>query len=147
MQKEIKYNIDNNNCWNCISHAPSSNGRPSVSRNKKVYLIYRYMYEKKYGEIPKGMVARHICDNPMCINPDHILLGTHNDNVQDCVSKRRHSFGEKNGHTKLREYQVIEIIKDIEHTRKELAEIYKCKYSNIVDIKLGRRWTYLKSNI
>jgi transcriptional regulator with PAS, ATPase and Fis domain len=47
------------------------------------------MYEQINGAIPKGKLLRHKCDNPHCINPDHLETGTHQDNVNDKVSRGR----------------------------------------------------------
>lgn len=52
--------------------------------------VHRLMFERYYGPIPDGMVIRHKCDNPPCSNPDHLELGTQNDNVQDMKDRGRH---------------------------------------------------------
>lgn len=58
------------------------------------------------GPIPKGMVLRHKCDNPRCVNPDHLEPGTQMDNVRDMLEREREAKGEKNGAAKLTEAQV-----------------------------------------
>lgn len=55
---------------------------------------------------PKGMVVRHTCDVPRCVNPSHLVLGTVKDNVQDCVQRGRRAKGEKVGQSKLTENDV-----------------------------------------
>jgi hypothetical protein len=68
-------------------------------------------------KIPKDMCIMHLCDNPLCVNPAHLHLGTHKDNMQDKCNKKRQSFGEHNGRAKLTEQDVRAIYK--QHTDKQ----------------------------
>lgn len=86
--KEITYNIDKNGCWICTSHK-GTGGYPTIRINKKLINLSRFMYEKFIGDIPDGMCACHTCDNPSCINPDHIFIGTKGDNNRDRAKKGR----------------------------------------------------------
>jgi hypothetical protein len=52
---------------------------------------HRFAFELFFGEIPRGMVVSHSCDNPKCCNPGHLKLRTQAENVADCVAKGRHS--------------------------------------------------------
>lgn len=78
-------------------------------------LVHRKVYELAVGEIPKGMVIMHSCDNKLCINISHLSLGTQSDNVQDCIRKGRFTHtkhnGELNGRSKVTDEQVLEIRK------------------------------------
>lgn len=77
-------------------------------------LAHRQVYEEHHGEIPKGMRVLHRCDNPPCVNIDHLFLGTQGDNMTDMYRKRRHRTdfgprGEKHWNCKLSDEQVREI--------------------------------------
>lgn len=58
---------------------------------------HRISYLLEYGDIPDGLWVLHDCDNPGCVRPDHLYLGTHADNVRDRVARKRDSYGDRNG--------------------------------------------------
>lgn len=66
-----------------------SNGRGLIKHNGKMVLTYRVAFEAKHGPIPKGMSVLHLCDNPLCSNPDHLVLGTVKENNHDSILKGR----------------------------------------------------------
>lgn len=57
----------------------------------------RVAWTLTFGEIPSGMLVRHVCDNPPCVRPGHLLLGTVADNSRDCVERGRSARGERHG--------------------------------------------------
>ena len=64
---------------------------PSTPRSaRKSIAVHRYMWTQKYGPIPDGLMVCHKCDNPACMNTDHLFLGTARDNAQDMAKKGRH---------------------------------------------------------
>ena len=72
--------------------ATLTNGGHGVIRdNGKVVLAHHVAYRAKYGPIPEGMVVMHLCDNPACCNPGHMVPGTQKENTHDSVLKGRHS--------------------------------------------------------
>ena len=103
---------------------------------------HRVSYEMYHGPIPEGMKVCHTCDNPPCVNPEHLFLGTQKDNIQDCVKKKRIARGEKQGHSKLKEAQVRAILKD-ERSQREIAKTYNVAQPTISDIKRGKRWKHV----
>jgi hypothetical protein len=76
-------------------------------------LAHRYAWEQINGPIPDGMLVCHKCDNPACVNVDHMFLGTHLDNANDRDAKNRRIalFGERHGRAKL----TVDEVKEIRH--------------------------------
>lgn len=84
--------LKTNSCWIWASHI-SGNGYGYFSLNNKELRAHRVAYELTKGPIPKGLHVMHTCDNPKCVNPDHLKIGTHQDNMSDMVKKGRHHSG------------------------------------------------------
>ena len=108
----------------------------------------RFIYSEMFGEIPEGLVVRHKCDNPLCINPEHLELGTHQDNANDRVKRDRQAKGSRNGNAILNEEQVKEIKLLILNGKKnkELSEKYEVHPNIISDIRHERKWKHVKVN-
>jgi len=78
-------------------------------RRSTPILTHRVSWVMHHGSIPEGMLVCHHCDNPSCVRPDHLFLGTNADNVQDMIAKKRHAHGEQAPWSKVTKAQVIEI--------------------------------------
>jgi hypothetical protein len=77
-------------CWIWTGgNTPRGYGIFCPTGSKKMY-SHRFSYELHIGRIPNGMFVCHACDNPACIRPDHLFLGTARDNTMDMVTKGRH---------------------------------------------------------
>ena len=137
--------VANNNCW-LWGQAFRSSGYGCMTWEKKVIDAHRYSYSYYKGEIPKGLFVCHRCDNKMCVNPDHLFVGTPKDNVLDMVNKKRQRVGEKTNLNKLSELQVIDIKNCLSMGVRqiELVKKYNVSRTCICDIKTGKRWAYLK---
>ena len=104
---------------------------------------HRLAYEAVYGPIPTGMCVCHRCDNPRCVNPGHLFLGTQKDNMQDMVIKSRSTKGERNRHAKLTTCQVAQIRYLYalgNFTQQELADAYRVNNSNINRLLSRKQW-------
>lgn len=77
-------------CWLWTGAINSSNGYGRIRHNK---YTHRVSYEFHFGAIPKGLFVCHRCDNPPCVRPDHLFLGTPGDNMRDMHSKQRQACG------------------------------------------------------
>jgi len=97
LEERIKANIDiieNTNCWNWMG-AKACHGYGCINYNYKTQRVHRLSYTTFVGLIPDGMSVCHRCDNKLCCNPEHLFLGTHQDNMKDMIEKRRAHFQKK----------------------------------------------------
>ena len=98
------------------------------------------------GKIPKGMHVCHVCDVPLCVNPSHLWVGDHEQNMKDMVRKGRHRSNPLRGHlatnAKLREVDIIPI--GIEpRFHKEIAKDYGVSAGLISRVKTRRAWAHV----
>lgn len=137
--------IGDNDCWNWTKYCYKNGYGQFQLRflGKKYNLIAsRVAYELKNGLIPEGLLVCHKCDNPICVNPSHLFLGTQQDNMDDKVSKNRQARGETNGRSKLNWEVVNEIRKiyPINKSTSELSKKYNIDSSTIINILKGDNW-------
>ena len=108
-QLPIKGILTQNGCIECSSHSVVKGNYPQCMRNGKVWYIHRYVYTKWCEELPAGHVVMHKCDNPLCINIEHLTHGTHKDNNDDKVKKGRQAKGASHGRSRLTKSDAIYI--------------------------------------
>jgi hypothetical protein len=99
-------------CWIWTGYR-SSNRYGSIQINYKPYMAHRIMWLIVYNSMPNLLVL-HKCDNPICVNPEHLFLGTQSDNMKDMVSKDR-----------MRQFKIDNT--DVYNIKKLLAEGAKCR--------------------
>lgn len=133
-------------CWLWIGKK-AKGGYGSFSANGKSYIAHRFYYSLINGHIPDDIKACHKCDNPPCVNPDHIFLGTQSENLQDAVQKgRRRTRGEDNGFSKLTTQQVIEIRRSYSSgsmIKAEIARKFNTSKTNVTRIINRESWTHI----
>lgn len=108
---------------------------------------HRLSWAITHGRVPPSdMCICHRCDNPTCVRPDHLFLGTLKDNVQDCERKGRgnHAKGERQHCAKLTEADVREIRGPLRHiSTPKLAVRYGVHHSRISAARAGRTWKHV----
>ena len=145
-----KVSINDNLCWEFIgSTVHNGYGQIYVEEGLPCQLAHRVSFELAKSSIPEDLYVLHTCDNRLCINPAHLFLGTHQDNMDDMVSKKRHAHGEKASNVKLTEKEVLEIrAKYIpyQYTTSILATEYGVSVGCIKRIvnKSVRTWKHIK---
>jgi hypothetical protein len=145
--KKVEINVKENGCIECTSHHKLSTGYYLLMLNHKRKSLHRHVYEEMFGEIPNGLVVRHKCDNRGCINPEHLELGTHQDNMKDMVDRGGSCKGSKNTNALITEEDVKEIrrLAFMGFKRKDICEMYGLKNANtITSIKYGHSWGHVK---
>ena len=139
-----------NSCWEWTAVKTSKGyGHLPYARNWGfTTLAHRLSYLIHRGDIPEGLLICHTCDNPHCVNPEHLFLGTQVDNMQDCLSKGRVRYithrGESNGRCKISREQALEIKHSL-LPRKELMKKFGISRSMVGKIKSGSSWKELQN--
>ena len=136
-----KYKIDESGCWLWIGGTrPNSKGVPYPRHwtdDQKSIGAHRFSFELTLGAIPKGMYVCHKCDTPLCVNPNHLFIGTHHDNMRDMVQKKRSFTGRgenKKGRSKLTNQQA-EQIRKIQGSQSEIALMFGVSQTTVGRIK------------
>jgi hypothetical protein len=131
-------------CWEWTgSRNPKGYGH--ISDDKcRIRGAHRVSWEIHFGPIPDALHVLHNCDNPSCVRPDHLFLGTNLDNVRDRGQKGREGDhqGENNGRAKLIEDDVRRIRSDRRALR-EIAREYGVSFALIDQIKRRKIWGHV----
>jgi len=141
-------------CW-IWSGSRIHHGYGRVKRDRRLELAHRVAWELVNGPVPDGLCVLHHCDNPPCVNPAHLFVGTNSDNILDAVAKGRAAHqshpervarGEGTAAAKLTAAQVIEI-RQLHRPRRVsypmLARRYGVSKQTIKNIVTGRWWRWL----
>lgn len=135
----------NSGCWLWIG-ALGSHGYPTITyQGKRWFLGNRLAWILHRSEIPDDLFVCHKCDNPICVNPDHLFLGTPKDNSQDSAKKGRHrdATGTNNGRAKLTEANVLQLRSAPSKGLVKLAKELGISYSMIKSIRKRRAWKHV----
>jgi hypothetical protein len=124
--------------WTAASRGTSSNGAYGAAWDgRKITSAHRVSYMINVGEVPEGSIVCHRCDNPLCVNPKHLFIGSQRDNMQDTIKKGR---AYRTSH-KIDEDQALEILRLSYEERvpiTTLGETYGVTASAISHLRTGR---------
>lgn len=137
--------VQENGCWNWLG-STNNDGYGSFQINKKRYRSHKASYLLFVGEFDQSLYCLHKCDNPSCVNPDHLFLGTQKDNMQDAKRKGRNNKGRGVIFAKLNGDKIREIRKLLKQSmsQTDIAKIYGVKPNTISQIKTGHTWSHIK---
>lgn len=132
-------------CWYWTG-ATDANGYGKICLGKTFISAHRASYIAHIGEIPEGIHVCHSCDNHLCVNPNHLFLGTRSDNMQDMLRKGRgnKARGTYNGNRKLTSDQVLKI-RELKktHSYKQIGEMFGINHNHAYDIVKMNSWKHL----
>ena|SRR3990167_364687 len=128
-------------CWEWLG-LKVGRGYGQISCSGKMIITSRYSYMLHKGEVPKGLEVCHSCDNPSCVNPEHLWLGTHKDNMKDAREKGRY-IKENNGRAKhkLKDIpQIKAMYATGKYSQRKLGEMWGVSHTNIYAIVNNKLW-------
>ena len=135
-------------CWLWFG-AKNHYGYGKIRNNYKSIGAHRVSYILNIGEIPNGMDVLHKCDNRLCVNPNHLFLGTQADNMKDMFAKGRNktipSKGSTNGNSKLieKDIPIIKILRANGDSYNSIAKKFNVSKFVIREICIGNSWRHI----
>lgn len=140
-----KYVDKTDYCWNWTG-AKHKFGYGAFNVQGKVYTGHTYSWLLTHGVLPpKGKEIMHICDNPACVNPAHLKLGTQAENMLDCYLKNRHSKGESKSKLKEIEVRAIRMLHASHsgYSARKLSKIFNISQGHTSAIISRRTWKHI----
>lgn len=131
-------------CWlwmaACIAFG---HGRIRIGgRGSRTELAHRVSWRIHFGEIPEGMCVLHRCNVPRCVNPEHLYLGTHDDNMRYMAECDRQLKGVDNGAAKLSEQEIL-AIRAMPGKLRDIAPVFGITFAHVGRIKRQENWAHV----
>jgi len=127
-------------CWEWQA-ARDKDGYGFFHHHGKMGKAHRFSWEMHNGPIPEGLQVLHKCDNPRCIRPDHLFVGTNIENVADRTKKRRQPDGERHNEAKVTLKQVQEMRRNGKTgTYKSIGQRYGLSIAQTAKILNNQSW-------
>lgn len=140
--------VKTDNCWLWIGSTYRfgyGHFRRKINGKWIMYKAHRYSYEYFKGQIPKGMLICHTCDNPACVNPNHLYSGTHKDNVDDMFSRNRKSRLIRNPKHNLLSMEIAREIRKLKSDKpaillREISVMFSTSLTQVSRILNNKIW-------
>jgi hypothetical protein len=131
-------------CW-MWTGSMGAQGYGVIKRAGRFSGAHRISYELNVGEIPEGLIVRHRCDNPSCVRPDHLELGTRADNARDKMLRSRQARGSQHGWSKLNDEQVAEVrqLYQSGESCNGIAQRFDMSPEAIYNVVIGKSYAHL----
>jgi hypothetical protein len=142
---ESSFDKQENGCWLWKEKLDRGYGKFRIG--SFLYPAHRFSYWI-YRENPGDLYVCHKCDIKNCVNPEHLFLGTAQDNINDAINKKIFACGERKKNAKLSDEIVKSILKlhsEGKYTRKQLATLFNQGYSSVVDVIAGKSWKHISN--
>ena len=150
----VRFNSKVKNMENgCIEFTGAKNkdgyGQFYINETIGNVMAHRFSFELSYGKIPEGLIICHKCDNPKCVNIDHLFLGTHKDNSDDKINKGRFKSAYTNLGNHPNSILSVQDVKEIKNLINiglrniDIARKFNISHKLVSLIRLGKRWAWL----
>jgi hypothetical protein len=134
-------------CWLFRQHGKQAYGRfQPGGRGHPTALAHRYSYEMHHGPIPDGMVVMHTCDNGLCVNPDHLRVGTPLENSADMMRKKRNAGRAPKGTDNAKAVlnpDLVRLIRASPMYHAEIGRVLGVSAQTIRAVRSGLTWTHV----
>lgn len=127
-------------CWNWIKYR-DRDGYGNIAVKSKPMQAHRASYQVFVGPLEPSLFICHTCDNPSCINPDHLYQGTHKQNQKDKQNRQR-IVGEKHPYAKLKDTDILKI-RNSDLSQEKLGKIYNVTQAHVGRIKRNLNWSHI----